>query len=599
MQEFYFCAAYLAFQKEKLADLDVSQISRDRRRRIEGRKRVRQEHKTYAENLRAHAASHDWTKPKNSVIKENAAKHRERKDATQRMAISRSRRAEQSQAEDDDVFRATDELDWGSQASLQPVPVTVTASRVWSTHPLPSGLRPARSAFSTAVAEGDEAEQTSEDEDDHDFLASEFCDRIHALWLSRCEADGETDYIRISQSTLWEFEGCASPDNWAYTGHLLARNISHATLEKTKFIFVTGKSERKKAFRTLMCKVSNTLGKRKTTNSVPADYAGSLLALEEDTSKYVNDLWSGEKRRTNTKRTVRCQVQIRLHYNAQGVWSCRIGAHVNHNHQTTAAAAPVVVPAAVADAVSDLHVTASLSVTQASRICVANCKSFIPRSTLRRLLHTCHHDATWGQGGQCGLLQELMLDPNMDLCTQFQKTSGNRIEAMVTVARLNGMWTIVEGGLVKARQEYVCMVITLKRLETLHKRHPTNELADRIAAARAVLNGRLAPGVRQQADVAPGMQCTGDYFEVFEHSPPSLIELHAVLLAALGELGSSKLRLTHVCYCTLEDRELAMMHPHKIMLDTTCKTNGAKKHFGYLSGNTTNHNWFKWFGEIY
>ena len=25
----------------------------------------------------------------------------------------------------------------------------------------------------------------------------------------------------------------------------------------------------------------------------------------------------------------------------------------------------------------------------------------------------------------------------------------------------------------------------------------------------------------------------------------------------------------------------------------------AKKHFGYLSGNTTNHNWFKWFGEMF
>ena len=192
-----------------------------------------------------------------------------------------------------------------------------------------------------------------------------------------------------------------------------------------------------------------------------------------------------------------------------------------------------------------------------------------------------------------------MLDTNIDLCGQFQKTNGNRIEAMVTVARLNGMWTIVEGGLMKARKEYFGMVITLKRLEWLHRRNPTSVLVDRIAAARAVLNARLAPGVRLNVDIAPSMECTGDYFEVYEQSPPSLIELHAVLLAALGELGSSKLRLTHLCYCTLEDREHAMMHPHKIMLDTTCKTNVAKKHFGYLSGNTSNHNWFKWFGEIF
>ena len=124
-QEFYFCAAYLAFQKEKLADLDVCQIARDRQRRIEGRKRVRQEHKTYADTVRAHAESHKWKKPKNSVIKENDAKQKERKDATQRMANSRGRRAA---GDDDDVFHGTDILDWGSQPSSQPShqPVYVT-----------------------------------------------------------------------------------------------------------------------------------------------------------------------------------------------------------------------------------------------------------------------------------------------------------------------------------------------------------------------------------------------------------------------------------------------------------------------------------------
>ncbi len=93
MQEFYFDSAYLRFQKERLAELDVEQVFRDRQRRIDGNKRVRQEHKTYADNLRLHAESHQWTKPKNSVLKENAAKHKERKDATGRMAASRSHRA--------------------------------------------------------------------------------------------------------------------------------------------------------------------------------------------------------------------------------------------------------------------------------------------------------------------------------------------------------------------------------------------------------------------------------------------------------------------------------------------------------------------------
>ncbi len=594
MQEFYFDPAYLAFQKAKLAELDVGQIARDRLRRIEGRKRVRQDHKTYADNLREYADTRSWKKPKSSVLKENANMHKERKDATLRMAVSRSQRAAASQDEVVDVFSATDALDWGSQASqrapqVAPQVAATTAPRLWATHPLPFGLRPERSALPiAAVAQNDEVGEDEEDEN-WDLLAAEFSDKVHAKWLS--EAQDSTNFVQLSDSTSWSFQGAMTPDNWAFTGHLLARNISHATLEKTKFLFVTGKSERKRSFRTLMCKVSTALGKRKTALASP-DFLSSFSALTEDSAKYSNDLWSGEKRRTSTKRTLCCQVQLRLHHSASGVWKCRIGSHVNHNHPPTAAAAPVIVPSEVADACQQLHVTATLSLNQASRLCVASCKSFIPRSTLRSLLRTCTFDETWGQGGQAGLLLELILNSKIDLCAQFQKTTGNRIEAMVTVARLSGEWTIVEGGLIQARKEYFGMVITIKRLEKLHRRHPTQQLADRICAARAVLNTRLAPSSR--VEVAPGMACSGDYFEVSETSHADLIQLNAVLLTAFGQMGPSKLRVTHLCYCTPEDREHAMMHPHKVMLDTTCKTNAGKKHFGYLSGNTTNHNWFKW-----
>jgi len=241
MQEFYFDSAYLRFQKEKLAELDVEQVFRDRQRRIDGNKRVRQEHKTYADNLRLHADSHQWKKPKSSVLKENAAKHKERKETTKRMVASRSNRAAASQAEvavEDvvDVFSATDPINWESQASQQPASqaATYTAPRLWSTHPMPAGLRPERSASSLSSAVVAQDDEVIEDDDanrDYDLLASEFCDTVHAQWLS--EAHDATNYIRISQSTTWKFEGIVSPDNWAFTGHLLARNIAHATLEKT------------------------------------------------------------------------------------------------------------------------------------------------------------------------------------------------------------------------------------------------------------------------------------------------------------------------------------------------------------------------------
>ncbi len=145
MQEFYFDPAYLAFQKRKLAELDVAQIGRDRKRRIEGRKRVRQDHKTYADNLREHADAHSWKKPKNSDLKANAIKHKERQEATKRMAVSRSNRSRAAASEEreivDDVFAATDPLDWGSEASqTAPQVSAVTAPYLWATHPMPSGL---------------------------------------------------------------------------------------------------------------------------------------------------------------------------------------------------------------------------------------------------------------------------------------------------------------------------------------------------------------------------------------------------------------------------------------------------------------------------
>ena len=70
-------------------------------------------------------------------------------------------------------------------------------------------------------------------------------------------------------------------DNWAYTGHLLAQNISYATVQQTNYLFVIGDSERKRAYKVLMCKASTTVGSKRKTEDVapakyPATYKGSL-----------------------------------------------------------------------------------------------------------------------------------------------------------------------------------------------------------------------------------------------------------------------------------------------------------------------------------
>ena len=70
-----------------------------------------------------------------------------------------------------DVFNLTDPIDWGSQTS-QPAsqPATYTAPRLWSTHPMPAGLRPERSASSLSSAAVAEQDEVIEDDANRDYI---------------------------------------------------------------------------------------------------------------------------------------------------------------------------------------------------------------------------------------------------------------------------------------------------------------------------------------------------------------------------------------------------------------------------------------------
>ena len=617
MQAFYWDTAYLAFQRDKLAEIDVAAVAKARKVRILGEKRVRKEHNAYASTLRRHAEDFNLKKPNLSEIKANANKCKERKDNAERMAVSRHNRqvagraatAPSNEDNEDDafaVFSATDAIDWGSQqtsqqlsrpgsqqSSQQPTR-PVSHHRLWSTFTVPPGLRPSgAAAVQTVEEEGHESSKEDIEFDSND-LASEFAEKVHAQWLSQPQSSTPC-VVRITDETTWAFNGTLPSDEWdewAFTGHLLAKNVSHATLLETQHVFVIGRSEWKRGFKTLVCKASNRNVKEKVR--IRDDYETCLTALEQTNDACHNTLWSGSKRRTSTKRIMNCKVQLRLSCKPRGIWHACIGSHTTHDHAPTAVAAPVVIPAAVAEEISSANVAALLTVTQAARLCEANCRSFVPRSAIRGLLRNAVSDTSWGQGGQAGLLLELMLNPSNDISAQFIMARDNRVLATVTVSRLDSSWAIVEGGILHARKEYAGMVLVLKRLQVLLRRCPSSsELRDRVAAASAALNSRIAPHV--EVDIAPGWRSPGDHFEVGKDAHPDLLLLNAVLRAAFGERKSgTHIRLAHVVYCTPEDRAHAMMHPHKIAFDTTCKTNAARKHFGYVSGNTTMHNWFKW-----
>jgi hypothetical protein len=75
MQQFYFDAAYWAYQLAELGKLDAAVVARTRERRISGRKKQRQEHFEYAEKLRQHCADRELRKPSDKVSKERARLH--------------------------------------------------------------------------------------------------------------------------------------------------------------------------------------------------------------------------------------------------------------------------------------------------------------------------------------------------------------------------------------------------------------------------------------------------------------------------------------------------------------------------------------------
>jgi hypothetical protein len=496
MQQFYFDAAYWAYQLAELGKLDAAVVARTRERRISGRKRQRQEHFEYAEKLRQHCADRELRKPSDKVSKERARQHGDRAAATQRQAMSRARRQGHGQSqsqqasqqsiqadESEDVFEIMPRIRWPE-----------TPHMLWNSHVLPPGIRPLRSLTSaqTQAAESENTSDTSDSNEglNHDVIAREYAAKVHAQWLSQ---PTNRDIREIVTGNQWSVRNVGVEDKWSYTGHMLSQNISYSTLLKSNYLFVIGDSYRKRGYRTLMCKVSTDLGRKEIPKSADATYIGSVDQLVQNATLQDNTLWQGSMRRTATKRSNECKVRFRLHFDFVGTWSCYFKQQT-HLHGPTAAAAPVVIPHAMAQAITSTHRAAVLTTTQAARIC-ANSSTFIPRNTLRRLLKTDVDDEGWGQGGQQGLLIELMADPSVDICAQFVKRSANRIHATVSVARLQGVWKIVEGGLQKARREYVAMVLTVRRLKLLWARSGHAAFGDRIAAAEVALQERLRPCV--------------------------------------------------------------------------------------------------------
>ena len=180
MQRFYHCAAYWAFQLEELGKLEVADILSKRKRRIAGRKKQRQDHFEVAEKLRQHVAAKELAKPSSRVGKASARLVVERREATKRQALSRSRRHGHSQSQqeegaeegDQDVFQLMPRLHWPAEEGAQ-APANPASNMLWNVHPLPTGLRtrPVPVAVSSSSSDSDSTSDSSDV--DHDAVARE------------------------------------------------------------------------------------------------------------------------------------------------------------------------------------------------------------------------------------------------------------------------------------------------------------------------------------------------------------------------------------------------------------------------------------------
>jgi hypothetical protein len=70
------------------------------------------------------------------------------------------------------------------------------------------------------------------------------------------------------------------------------------------------------------------------------------------------------------------------------------------------------------------------------------------------------------------------------------------------------------------------------------------------------------------------------------------------LVPFLIRVPSLKCVVKNCVWATAKDLEFLKKNPKVMMFDTTCKTNINNKHFGYGSGLTGNHEWFKGFSFV-
>ena len=278
-----------------------------------------------------------------------------------------------------------------------------------------------------------------------------------------------------------------------------------------------------------------------------SNFQAAAAEMKNGLEKRENTLWGGTNRLGMTKRTCNCKCAMHVSYNmVQKSWRFHItcGSHTDHSDKAIPPRESL--PKHVTDVLHQLKSKVGVTIQQQLRYCAENGLN-VTAAFLRRINSSVAADSTFGLSGDAGFLFVLLnLKEQLNFCLEMElKDSGNKSHQFITVACVAGKFRHVQGG--------------------------------RYSAAR---NDVTYGGLDSRCEDS------------------NLHEFYEFLLGYLIRVPGLRCIVRNCVWASHADLRFLAAHAKVMMTDTTCKTNIRNMHFGYGSGLTTNHDWFKAFSFV-
>ena len=530
-QVFYFSAKMFEFMHEKGS---VERITQEAARLATQRKGdilKRQEATSRTENLRDFVQDKGHAKPPGPEL----AQLRRRKNATKKntdhvMGRSADQLKRRCVASDQSDVSQTAEL---SQLSQQPPECVSSQSNTSGKNKRILWAKYSVPSLNPAPrAQSDNAEK--DHEKDHVKSAVAVLAKQLAIDF---KCDGEDDYVPIDSAFR------LPQTNYETHGHFLTSCIAFCTLKKTGNHFVRATVSKKNQAVIMRCKLSSDLTGRATQRKKTKEdeYHSQAAMMLEDLQARDNSLWQGKQRTTFTKRVHNCKCALRLHYViAAQEWRATITCGYHTGHSKEKLPLPLHVPTTVVQILQGLRSSINASVQQQLQLCAENGMPVTPEF-IRRINASAASDPSFGLSGDAGFLFALITSADkLSFAVEFELLDvARKVVQRVSVGQVLGEYIHIQGG-------------------------------------------RTSLEPTMDYDGLDARESDGQLLEFYAFLRPYLIRQHGL-----------KVKLRNCCWRTDQDLRMLSAHPNVVMFDTTCKTNVKNKHFGYGSGRTNNHNWFK------